>query len=290
MSATVQASSPQLVRRLPLVRRFSGGLLFWFGVAVLVLLTLTAIFAPLLAPHDPDAVDLSQSLAGTSATHPLGTDEAGRDTLSRIVYGTRTSLLAPLLVVIGSTTFGVLLGVVAAWRGGWVDRVLSRLIEIAWAFPGLMLAILAVAMFGPGLKAVVPALIIAYIPYMARLTRGVALRERERPYVAALDLQGFSAWWICLRHLLPNLAPFLLAQSALLFGYALVDLAGLSFLGFGVQPPTADWGTMISESQSALLQGATVGPLSVGAVIVVTVVAFNLVGDGIAARVGKVDR
>lgn len=290
MSTAVDVPAPRLTGRLTIMRRFSGGTLFWLGVAVLVLLTLTAVLAPLLAPHDPDAVDLSQSLAGTSGTHLLGTDEAGRDTLSRIIYGTRTSLLAPLLVVIGSTAFGVLLGVLAAWRGGWVDRILSRMIEVAWAFPGLMLAILAVAMFGPGLKAVVPALIIAYIPYMARLTRGVALRERERPYVAALDLQGFSAWWICLRHLLPNLAPFLLAQSALLFGYALIDLAGLSFLGFGVQPPTADWGTMISESQSALLQGATVGPLSVGVVIVVTVVAFNLVGDGIAARVGKVDR
>ncbi|ADB54110.1 ABC transporter permease [Conexibacter woesei] len=290
MSTAVEIPTPQLSRGLGVFRRLGGGALFWFGVAVLVLLTLTAVFAPLIAPHDPNAVDLSQSLAGSSAAHPLGTDEAGRDTLSRIIYGSRTSLIAPLLVVVGATTFGVLLGVLAAWRGGWTDRVLSRVIEIAWAFPGLMLAMLAVAMFGAGLKAVVPALIFAYIPYMARLTRGVALRERERPYLAALDLQGFSAWWICLRHLLPNLAPFLLAQSALLFGYALIDLAGLSFLGFGVQPPTADWGTMISEAQSALLQGATIGPLSVGIVIVVTVVAFNLVGEGIAARVGKTDR
>lgn len=252
---------------------------------VLGLLVIVAVFAPWIAPQDPNGVDLSASLAGPSGQHWLGADEAGRDILSRVIYGARTSLLGPLLVVVASTFFGAVLGIWAAWRGGWFDNVLSRINDGMLAFPGLLLAILLVALVGPGLRAPVIALAVAYTPYVARVTRGVAVLERNRPYMDALKAQGFGGLAVCVRHLFPNIAPFILAQSAILFGYALIDLAALSYLGFGVQPPIADWGSMISQGQFALLQGAPMSSVAPGVAIVVTVVAFNLAGESIADRV-----
>ncbi|MEV7285000.1 ABC transporter permease [Streptomyces sp. NPDC093252] len=279
-----------LVRRRIWPRRVGGSLSVTLSVAVLALFVLVAVFAPWLAPHDPDAVSLSDSLQGTTADHLLGTDQSGRDVLSRLIHGARTSLLGPLGVVTGATLLGVTIGVVAAWRGGWVDTVLSRAIELIFAFPGVLLAILLVAVLSAGLKATVLALAIAYTPYMARMTRSAALGERHRPYIRALEIQGFSAPAIIVRHLLPNIAPMVLAQASLCFGYAMIDLAGLSFLGFGVQPPQADWGAMISEGQVALLQGAPLSALAPGVLIVLAVVAFSLIGEGVADRIRRADR
>ncbi|WP_067177432.1 ABC transporter permease [Microtetraspora niveoalba] len=279
-----------LVRRRWLPRLRGAGWMAASAVAVLAGLVLVALLAPWLAPQDPDAVSLAESLNGPSAAHPLGTDQAGRDVLSRLIWGARISLLGPLGVVVGATLLGVTVGVVAAWRGGWVDAALSRMIELIFAFPGVLLAILLVAVLGAGLDSTVLALAIAYTPYMARITRGVALSERNRPYIRALELQGFAAWGIALRHLIPNIAPFVLAQASLCFGYAMIDLAGLSFLGFGVQPPRSDWGAMISEGQTALLQGMPLSALAPGAAIVTAVVAFSLLGEGIADHVRKAAR
>lgn len=286
------AASPALVRRRSIFRRVQrrGGLLFWSGVFVLALLIVMAVFAPLLAPHDPEAIDLSNALAGATGDHPLGTDQSGRDILSRLIWGSRTSLLGPLGVVVLSTVLGVAIGVTAAWRGGWVDAASSRAVDFLFSFPGLLLAILAVALFGSGLVAPVLALAIAYTPYIARFTRGAALLERERPYIAAGSVQGFGALAICLRHLIPNIAPLVLAQATVNFGYALIDLAALSYLGLGVQPPTADWGVMISEGQTAILRGAPQQSLWAGGAIVAAVVAFNVIGEGLADRVARRQR
>ncbi|MEU0567411.1 ABC transporter permease [Nonomuraea sp. NPDC005983] len=260
------------------------------GVAVLAVLVAVAILAPLVAPHDPLAIDFSAALSGPSSDHLLGADQSGRDVLSRLIFGARAGLLGPLLVVTLSTVAGTLLGVLAAWCGGVVDAVLSRGMDFVFAFPALLLAITLVAMFGPGLSAPVVAMSIAYTPYVGRLARGVAMREMSRPYIHAYRVQGWSGWTICLRHLVPNVLPLIFAQSAINFGYALMDLAALSFLGFGTQPPVPDWGAMINEGASALLQGAMLPALAPGAAVVITVVAFSTVGEGIADRVARRQR
>ncbi|MEU4065061.1 ABC transporter permease [Streptomyces wedmorensis] len=272
------------------LRLFGQGPLFTVSVAVLAALVLVALLAPVIAPYDPEALDLSASLAGTTGDHLLGTDQSGRDILSRLVHGARTGLLGPLLVVAVSTLLGTLLGVVAAWRGGWADTVLSRSMDLVFAIPGLLLAILLVSVVGSGLTAPVIAMSVAYTPYVGRLVRGIALQEKARPYIEAYRVQGWSGWTVCVRHLLPNIAPTVFAQSAMNFGYALMDLAALSFLGFGVQPPAADWGAMINEGQAAVLQGAMLPALAPSACIVLAVVAFGIVGEGLADRIAKRER
>ncbi|WP_327583491.1 ABC transporter permease [Nonomuraea sp. NBC_00507] len=271
----------------PLAHLVTGDKLVAAALALLALLIVAAVFAPLIAQHDPDAVDLSATLSGSTPEHPLGADQSGRDVLSRLIYGARTGLLGPLMVVIVSTALGTLIGVTAAWYGGAVDSVLSRAMELVFSFPALLLAIILVAVFGVGLTAPVIAMSLAYAPYVGRLARNVALQEKARPYIQAYRVQGWSGWVICVKHLLPNIAPLILAQSAINFGYALMDLAALSFLGFGVQPPTADWGAMINEGSTSLLQGAMLPSLAPGVAIVVTVVAFSLVGESIADRVAR---
>ncbi|MFJ3978544.1 ABC transporter permease [Streptomyces sp. NPDC090021] len=272
------------------LRLFGQGPLFAVSVAVLAALVLVAVLAPVLAPYDPEALDLAASLAGTSGDHLLGTDQSGRDILSRLIHGARTGLLGPLLVVGVSTLLGLLLGVVAAWRGGWADTFLSRSMDLAFAIPGLLLAILLVSVLGSGMTAPVIAMSVAYTPYVGRLVRGVARQEKQRPYIEAYVVQGWSGWTVCVRHLLPNIAPTVLAQSAMNFGYALMDLAALSFLGFGVQPPAADWGAMINEGQGAVLQGAMLPALAPSACVVLAVVAFGIVGEGLADRIARRER
>ncbi|MFG3040503.1 ABC transporter permease [Streptomyces sp. NPDC048330] len=287
---TTTSAAPYRRPGLRALRPFGRGPLFAVSVAVLALLVLVALLAPVLAPYDPEALDLSASLVGTTGDHLLGTDQSGRDVLSRLIHGARTGLLGPLLVVGVSTLLGTLLGVVAAWRGGWADTVLSRSMDLVFAIPGLMLAILLVSVVGPGLTAPVVAMAVAYTPYVGRLVRGIARQEKARPYIEAYRVQGWSGWTVCVRHLLPNIAPTVLAQSAMNFGYALMDLAALSFLGFGVQPPAADWGSMINEGQAAVLQGAMLPALAPSACIVLAVVAFGIVGEGLADRIAKRER
>lgn len=277
----------------PLLRRLrplGAGPLFTAAVLLLGALVLVAALAPLIAPYDPEALDLQSSLLGTGTDHLLGTDQSGRDVLSRLLYGARTGLLGPLLVVGLSTVLGLLVGTLAGWRGGWVDAVLSRALDLVFSVPGLLVAIMFVAVSGPGLTAPVIAMAVAYTPYVGRLVRGLTRQEKARPYLESYRVQGWSGWTICTRHLLPNIAPTVLAQSAINFGYALMDLAALSFLGFGVQPPAADWGAMINDGESALQQGAMLPALAPSVCIVLAVVAFGIVGEGIADRLARRER
>ncbi len=254
--------------------------------AFIVVLVIVALFAPFIAPHDPNFADILAGSQNPSAAHWLGTDSFGRDIASRLIFGARLSLLGPALIIVISTAVGTVLAISAAWFGGWFDQVVSRAADILFAFPGLILAMLAVAMFGPGLVAPVIALSIAYTPYLMRVVRSEALRQRNLPYIAACYVEGLPARTICWRHLLPNVAPLLLVQATLSFGYALVDLAAVSYLGLGVQPPTAEWGVMVSTGQSSILAGHPQESLFAGACIILTVVAFNLLGDRLAARQG----
>lgn len=270
--------------RAPRQRRSSW--LFTVSVAVLLIITLAAIFAPIVAPHDPDEVDFLAFNSGPSAAHWFGTDGLGRDLLSRMIFGARTALLGPLLVVISSTALGLLLGLLAGWRGGWIDAILGRVFDLVFAFPALLIAIMAVALFGKGLTAPIIAMSIAYIPYVARLTRSLVSSERNRPYVAAYRVQGFSGPWIALRRVLPNVFPVVGAQSTLNFGYVLAELAGLSFLGLGVQAPLSDWGSMINEAQAGLASGHFLPAIVPAVAVVIVVVAVNIIGEELSDRIG----
>ncbi|GAB3576783.1 ABC transporter permease subunit [Leifsonia lichenia] len=256
------------------------------SLVALAVMTLAAIFAPLVAPYDPDHIDFAAIYALPSPAHWLGADALGRDTLSRLIFGARTALLGPLIVVIASTIVGILLGLLAAWRGGWIDAVLGRVFDVLFAFPSLLIAIMAVALFGKGLVAPVIAMSIAYAPFVARLTRSLVLAERTRPYVAAYRVQGFSGGWIALRRVLPNVSPIVGAQSTLNFGYVLAELAGLSFLGLGVQAPTADWGAMINDAQAGIVGGHLLPAIVPAVAVVIVVVAVNIVGEELSDRIG----
>lgn len=253
-------------------------------LVVIGLALVAAIFGAALAPHDPDTSDLNDAYFGPAAGHLLGFDGQGRDLLSRLLAGARTSILGPAAVVLLSLVAGVVLAIVAAWRGGWIDSGISVVMDMLFAFPAILLAVLAAAVFGPSLTAATLALAVAYTPYVARVLRSAAVRERAREYIAAGEVQGLSTWTLCARHLVPNVAPLIVAQGTLLFGYAMVDLAAVSFIGLGVQAPQADWGVMVATGQPGVLQGYPAESLSAGLCIVAVVVAVNLLGERLAER------
>jgi peptide/nickel transport system permease protein len=266
-------------------RRFAGHDVVFVVCAVIVgLAVLFAIFGPLVAPQDPDAANLTNAFVGPVSGHVLGFDGQGRDLFSRLLTGARTSMAGPFLVILVSMAAGTTLAIAAAWAGGWVDSAISTVLDILFSFPAILLAILAAAVFGAGLTAPTLALGLAYTPYIARVLRGAALRERAREYIAACEVQGLGAITICARHLAPNLLPLIVAQATLTFGYAMVDFAAISYIGLGVQPPTADWGVMVATGQSGVLQGYPMESLTAGLAIVVVVVAVNLLGERLAAK------
>jgi len=252
----------------------------------LALVVLVAVFAPLVAPHSPTEVNLSSAYLSPSLGHPLGTDASGRDIFSRVVYGARSSLLGPLGVVALAVALGVSIALVAAWFGGWVDTGLSAVIDVLFSFPGLLLAIIAVAVFGVGLGAPMLAIGIAYTPIMARIVRSSALRERELPYIAAATVLGLPARRIVWRHLLPNVWPLIVAQTTVMFGYATIDLAAISYLGLGVQPPSSDWGLMVAQGRQAILAGHSAEALYPGIALVLVVLSVMVLGRRLGDRAG----
>ncbi|MFC1442768.1 ABC transporter permease [Streptacidiphilus sp. N1-10] len=253
------------------------------AAAFLLLVLVIALAAPLVAPYDPDLQSLLDSYAPPSAAHLLGADGIGRDILSRLVFGSRTSLLGPALVVAVSLLVGIPLALLAAWYGGAVDAVVARVFDLVYALPGLLLAVLAVALFGPGLVPAVAALSIAYIPFLARIVRAAARQQRTSPYVDALAVQGFGIVRITVLHILRNIAPVVLGQAAIAFGYALLDLASLSYLGLAVQAPTSDWGVMVSDSD-ALMKGYWLPVIAPGVLIVLCVLSLTVLGARISGQ------
>jgi len=250
------------------------------GGSIVVVLLLIGLFAPLLAPRDPNDGELADNLAKPGREYVLGADKNGRDVLSRLIFGTRTALGGAVLVVLISELIGVPLGVWAAYRGGWVDEVVTRVWDMLLAFPPLLLAFAVVAAFGPSLRNSAIALGILYVPFIARVVRGVTLVQKEMTYTEAARAMGYGRKRIVFRHILPNCLSPVIVVSSLDIAYALLDLAALSFLGLGVQPPTPDWGSMLSEGQLVLLTAPHLA-LAAGVAIVVAVVGFNLLGDGL---------
>lgn len=255
----------------------------WIAIGVFVVMVLVAVVGPLVYPVDPDNISLMDTYGPPAPGHPLGFDGQGRDLLARLISGARTSLFGPLLVVVISTLLGGIIAFSAAWIGGSYDAVVARVIDALFAFPGLLLAIVAVALFGTGLMAAAIALSIGYTPYVARIIRSAVLRERSLPYVSALTVQGLSGWGICLRHLLPNVRGIIVAAATLSYGYALIDLAALSFIGLGVQPPQSDWGVMVANGIPGILSGFPQESLYASLCIVLVVGAVNFLGDRITA-------
>lgn len=265
-----------------LVRRL--GVTGIVAVTVLGAFVVSALLAPWIAPYDPDYPDLLAALSGPSAQHLLGADALGRDLLSRIMYGARITLLGPTLVILIATVVGTLLALVAAWNRGRVDTVISWVLDILFSVPGIVFALIAVAIFGPNLPTVIVGLSIGYIPYVARVVRGAALRERGMPYVQAAWLQGQSGIGISLRQILPNVQPIVVAQAVSSLGFAVIDLAAVSFLGLGVQPPTADLGLMVKSGFDSLLRGQPTEAIAAGLAIVLIVWSLTVLGDRLASN------
>jgi peptide/nickel transport system permease protein len=274
--------------RLSLGTRMSSALredpILVVSAGVCAVLVLLVLFGPLLAPYSPSQTGILNTNQGWSTAHWLGTDSLGRDILSRLLYGARPSLIGAALVVVFGASFGTFMAIVSAWYGRWLDATVMRFANILFAVPSILVAIVAVAVFHPGLTAPVIALALAYSPYFARVGRAIALQERNKPYIEASLLAGFSTRRICFFHLLPSLRPILVAQATVAFGFALLDLAAISFIGLGVQPPAAEWGLMVSDGRAALLNGYPQAALSAGAMIVLTVVAFVVLGERLSAR------
>jgi peptide/nickel transport system permease protein len=254
-----------------------------FGLAIVVILVLVALFAPLLATYDVGATDLSMRYLAPSAAHWFGTDSTGRDIFSRIVFGARISLEVGIVVVIVSALIGTMIGAVAGYYGGWVDRIVSGYVfNVFLAFPGLLLAIAMVAFLGAGLNKLILALcIIGWVGY-ARLIRGQVLKVREYDFVQAARALGASDARILFIHILPNAIQPLIVQASLGMAGAVLAEASLSFLGLGVPPPAPSWGVMIEEARDlSTLQAAPHALIFPGIAIALTVLAFNFIGDGL---------
>ena len=250
------------------------------GAAIILLTVLAALTAPWVVPYDPASQELSLRLERPSVQHLFGLDELGRDILSRVLAGARISLLVGLTVVSISSVIGVFLGSVAGYFGGWLDDVISRVIDVLMAFPGILLAIALVAVLGPNLTNVVLALsFIGWVGY-ARLVRGQVLRAREFEFVQAARALGAGTFRILFRHVVPTTLPAVMVQATLGMAGAILAEASLSFLGLGVQPPAPSWGTMLNGGRLHLLDAPhlTIFP---GAAIAALVLGFNFLGDGL---------
>ncbi|MBD9525440.1 ABC transporter permease subunit [Paracoccus sp. PAR01] len=269
---------------------------FWFyfsqnrgavvGLAVFVLLVLTALFAAWIAPHDPTHQYRDALLVppfwqeGGRAEFLLGTDAVGRDMLSRLIYGAQYSLFIGIVVVAIALTGGIILGLLAGYFGGWVDSVIMRVMDVILAFPSLLLALVLVAILGPGLTNAMIAIAIVYQPHFARLTRAAVMGEKAREYVTAARVAGASNMRLMFKTILPNCLAPLIVQATLSFSSAVLDSAALGFLGMGAQPPASEWGTMLAEAREFILRAWWVVTFP-GLAILISVLAINLMGDGL---------
>jgi len=261
-------------------RVFFGRKLYAIGFAICVLLILVAIFAPWIATHDPLKTDLRHKLEQPSWTHLLGTDSVGRDTFSRIVYGTRTSLLIGFTAVFASAIIGTLMGLAAAYFGGWVFAIIMRFTDALMALPGIILVLLIAGLAGGGIPVVIFALGFGGIAGMCRMMCGQALSVKQNDYVLAGRAIGMSDWRMMLTQIFPNAFPPLMVGITMGIGGVVLGEAGLSFLGIGVMPPTPSWGGMVNNGQSYLLTNPILS-LAPGVAIMLLVFGFNMLGDGV---------
>jgi peptide/nickel transport system permease protein len=280
MTSADLAINPRARRRRRLRRRFLRRPMAVFGLVVATLTVLVALLAPVLAPFDPGRQDFEAVLVRPGGMHPLGTDDLGRDVLSRVIFGARASIQAGVLSTFLALIVAVPLGLVAGYFRGWWDPVISRLTDVLLSFPFLILAVGLAAILGPSLTNATIALGISQIPGIIRITRGEVLGLREEDYVEAAVANGASDGTIIRRHIFPNTVSPLLVQATVAIPTAIIGESLLSFLGLGVQPPTPSWGVMLAGAQSYIAQGPWLA-LFPGLAIFFTSLAFNLLGDGL---------
>ena len=261
-------------------RRFRRNHLALGGATAVAVLVIAAACAPYLAPFDPAHQALAEKLSGPGARHWLGTDEFGRDVLSRLIYGSRVELIVGFAAVLMGLTLGVVLGTASAYWGGVMDEITMRVLDVLLAFPYLLLAILAVSVLGANLRSTILAVGLWATPGFARVIRGLVLRTIVQEYVEASRAIGARTIRIIFRHILPNCISVMVVYSALYMASAILLEAGLSFLGLGVQPPTPSWGIMVSTGRTYLLEAPHIATFA-GLAIAVTVLGFNLVADGL---------
>lgn len=245
---------------------------------VVLVVAVAAVAGRAVAPSDPDAQNLLLGLTPPGPGHMFGTDELGRDIAARTIAGARTAALGPLLVALGSMAIGNLLGLLAGYLGGWIDSVIMRWVDLVYALPGLLVAIVVVGVVGGGYWLAVALLAVLFSPVDTRIVRAAALEQRALPYVEAARTLGLRTRRIMFRHIWPNVLPLAVANAFLTFAFALVSLSALSFLGLGVAPGTPDWGWMLSDSRNLLFDNpaAAIAP---GTALVLTATCVNLLGD-----------
>lgn len=250
-----------------------------FGLVVLGLFLLGAILAPLLAPYDPNEMTLNM-MSEPSGENLLGTDDLGRDLFSRILWGTQISLFVGVATVGLALAFGVLLGVLAGYYGGWIDMIIMRYIDLQWAFPNFIIAVYLVAVFGTGLLNVIVAIALAFLDDFARIARSMVLTLKEEQFVDAARVQGYSDMRIMLRHILPNAMAPIIVQATVSVSYAILGEASLSFLGLGVSSDTPTWGLILSDGRSFISRAWWLGVFP-GVAIMLVVLSINFIGDAL---------
>jgi len=258
---------------------FSRGLVV-FGILIILATIIVALFAPILAPYNPYEQNLRQALLNPGMEHLLGTDRLGRDTLSRVIFGSRASLMVGIVAIAIAAFFGMSLGLIAGYFGGILNVAIMRFVDALMSFPMILLALCITALLGGGLTGVVIALGIGLIPNYARLMCGQVLTVREKDYVTAAHAMGAGSWRIMLRHLMPNSFPPTIVLMTMMMGHTILAEAGLSFLGVGIEPPGAAWGAMVSEGYPYLLTNPILS-VAPGFAIMLVVFSFNMVGDGL---------
>jgi len=279
--STGVAEAPPRVSEWRRFRRvFLGRILVLIGLVIIAFFVFIAIFAPLLAPYPPNDPDLASALQQPSSTHLLGKDALGRDTLSRVIYGARTSLMIGLIVVVIATIIGMTLGLVAGYYGGWTYNIIMRFIDALMSFPMILLAMVIAALLGNGMRNVIIALSIAMMPGYARLMCAQVLAVKENDYVTAGRSIGASNLRIMLRHIVPNCLPPLIVLITMQLGSVILAEAGLSFLGIGITPPTPAWGSMVNDGRQYLLT-LPILSFAPGLALMLVVFGFNMVGDGL---------
>jgi peptide/nickel transport system permease protein len=260
-------------------RRLTRNPLSFAALCTILVVTAAALLAPWVAPHHPDEPDAEATLSGVSLRHPLGTDMYGRDQLSRLIHAGRVDLLVALSATAMALSVGTTLGALAGYRGAWVDHLVMRTVDAVMAFPAFILAMAITAALGNSTVYVVVAIAITHVPMYTRLVRGEMLKAREMEYAEAARTVGNRPRQIVLIHLLPNCVPPLVVQATLALGFAILTVAALSFIGLGIQPPQSEWGQMTAEGAGYVVSGEWWLVLFPGLAIMLTVLAFNLVGD-----------
>ncbi|MBY9078492.1 ABC transporter permease [Paenibacillus sp. HN-1] len=262
------------------MKRFMKRKVSIVGGVIIMIFIVTALIGPFLAPYDPLEQDLANNYQGPSVDHLLGTDNLGRDTLSRLIYGARISLMISVISVGLSLAVGLLLGVTAGYYGGRTESVIMRFVDILLAFPGILLAIVIVAVLGNGLINTMIAVAVFSVPDFSRIIRSSVISLKKMDYIEACRASGASDLRIIMKHIIPNSLSPIIVQSTLMLGTAILTASGLSFIGLGVQPPDPEWGAMLSKSRE-LMRSAPMAAIAPGVAITLVVLSFSLVGDGL---------